>query len=94
LAYHGNNGSVALAGRHVGSFYTDNTKNEQNKVDAHTVFDLDGSYEFQRTSSGLLLTVRGQIRNLFNTLYMASGQGIEFFPAAERSYTIALTFGF
>jgi hypothetical protein len=27
-------------------------------------------------------------------LYMASGQGIEFFPAAERNYTIAFTFGF
>ena len=94
LVYHRNNGSIALAGRHVGSFYTDNTKNDQHKVDAHTVFDLDGSYEFQRTSAGLSLTVRGQVRNLFNTLYMASGQGIEFFPAAERNYTIALTFGF
>lgn len=94
LSYHSDVASIALAGKHVGSFYTDNTKNEQNKVDAYTVFDLDGSYEFQRSSSGLALTLRGQIRNLFNTLYMASGQGIEFFPAAERSYTIAVTFGF
>jgi iron complex outermembrane receptor protein len=94
LAYHSDDGSIAVAGRHVGSFYTDNTRNEQNKVDAYTVFDLDASYEFQRASSGLSLIVRGQVRNLFNTLYMASGQGMEFFPAAERNYTVALTFGF
>jgi iron complex outermembrane receptor protein len=94
LAYHSEAASLAISGRHVGSFYTDNTKNDQNKVDAYTVFDLDGSYEIRRDASGLSLTVRAQVRNLFNTLYMASGQGIEFFPAAERNYTIALTFGF
>jgi len=94
IAYHSTAGSVALAGRRVGSFYTDNTKNEQNKVDAYTVFELDATYEIQRSSSGLSLTVRGKVGNLLNKLYMASGQGIEFFPAAERNFTIALTFGF
>ncbi|HTP13131.1 MAG TPA: TonB-dependent receptor, partial [Bacteroidota bacterium] len=94
LVYHAEDGSVALAGRHVGSFYTDNTQNEQNKVDAYTVFDLNATVEIRREKSGLSLTVHGQVRNLFNKLYMASGQGIEFFPAAERNYTIALTFGF
>jgi len=94
VAYHTADCSVALSGRHVGSFYTDNTKDGQKKVDAYTVFDLDGSYEIRRDVSGLSLTVRGQVRNLFDKLYMASGQGIEFFPAAERNFTIALTFGF
>ena len=94
VAYHTDAGSIALAGRHVGSFYTDNTKDDQKKVDAYTVFDLDGSYEIRRDVSGLALTVRGQVRNLFNKLYMASGQGVEFFPAAERNFTIAFTFAF
>ncbi len=94
LAYHTDAGSVALSGRHVGSFYTDNTENEQNKVDAYNVFDFNASYEIRRDKSGLSLTLHGQVRNLFNRLYMASGQGIEFFPAAERNFTIALTFGF
>jgi iron complex outermembrane recepter protein len=94
IAYHSDAGSVSLAGRHVGSFYTDNTKDDQKRVDAYTVFDLDGSYEIRREASGLSLTIRGQVRNLFNTLYMSSGQGIEFFPAAERNFTIALTFAF
>jgi iron complex outermembrane receptor protein len=94
FAYHSNAGSLAIAGRHVGSFYTDNTKDDLKKVNAYTVFNLEGSYEIRQDASGLSLTIRGQVRNLFNKLYMASGQGIEFFPAAERNFTIAFTFAF
>lgn len=94
IAYHSDRSSVAFAGRYVGSFFTDNTKNELNRVDRYMVFDLDASYEVQRESAGVSLTLHGKVRNLLNKLYMASGQGIEFFPAAERNFTVALTFGF
>jgi len=85
---------ISVLGKHVGSFYTDNTKNVQRKVDAYTVFDLDASYAIESGVLGSTLTLRAKIKNLFNTLYLASGEGKEFFPSAERSYFISFTLDF
>lgn len=94
LAYHWSALAASISGKHVGAFYTDNTKNEHHRVDAYTVCDLDGSYEFSSAANGAAIGIHGKVRNLFNVLYFAGGQGYEFFPAAERSYYISLTFGF
>ncbi len=93
FGYHGGAFAASLHGRYVGSFYTDNTDNEQRMVDAYTVFDLDASYGPYLLSPGVSVAIHGKVINLFNRLYFAGGQGIEFFPAAERSYMIGLTVG-
>jgi outer membrane cobalamin receptor len=41
--------------------------------------------------SDVFLTVRGEIRNVFDALYTMSGEGIEFFPAAERNYIFGMS---
>ena len=37
------------------------------------------------------LAVRGEVRNLFDALYTMSGEGDEFFPAAERNYILGIS---
>jgi len=41
--------------------------------------------------AGTSLTLRGEIRNIFDTLYLAGGQGNTFFPAAERNVVFGLS---
>jgi iron complex outermembrane receptor protein len=81
-------GSVLM--KYVGAFYTDNLKNENNKVDPYTVFDFDGSYSLPALLDNTGIAVTLKVQNLFNKLYMAGGQGDQFFPAAERSYFLGL----
>lgn len=90
LTYHNDVITASLLAKYVGSFYTDNFKNEYNKNDAYTVFNAEILYRLPRVFD-TELTVRGEVRNLFNNLYLASGEGNAFFPAAERNYLIGLT---
>lgn len=76
--------------KYVGAFYTDNFKNEDNRNDAYSVSNLELLYELPE-AFGTLLTLRGEARNLFNTLYFAGGEGASFFPAAERNYVLGIT---
>lgn len=76
--------------KYVGSFYTDNHRDEENRNDAFTVFNLEFSYSTPRFWN-LALTIRAEIRNLFNRLYFSTGEGNAFFPAAERNYLLGLT---
>jgi len=84
---------VSLDAKYVGNFYTDNTKNNLLKNDAYTVVNTMLSYRLT-LGSGVFLTVRGEIRNLFDALYTMSGEGIEFFPAAERNYIFGTSIQF
>lgn len=61
-------------------YYTDN------KVDAYDVYNLDISYKWEKVLGFNSIEIIGSIYNLFNKLYTASGEGKEFFPAAERNY--------
>jgi iron complex outermembrane receptor protein len=81
----------SLLMKYVGGFYTDNFKDEMNKIDGYAVFDFDGSYTLPSVLENTEIALALKVRNLFNTLYMASGEGKEFFPAAERNYFIGLT---
>jgi len=85
--------AVSLMGRHVGAFYTDFTQNALRRNDAFTVFGLDVSYTLANVLGLNLVRVRGQVNNLFNALYSASGVGDEFFPAAERNMFVSLEVG-
>jgi iron complex outermembrane receptor protein len=80
----------SVAGKYVGSFYTDNFENDRNKNDAYAVVNLETLYRF-RDLFGTELTLRAEVRNLFNKLYCMSGEGDAFFPAAERNYLFGIT---
>lgn len=82
--------TMSLIAKYVGSFYTDNFKNEKNKNDAYTVFNTEILYKLPRIF-GSDFTIRGEVRNIFNQLYFSNGEGNAFFPAAERNYIIGLT---
>lgn len=71
-----------------GSYYADNV------VDDYLVFDLDAAYTFKNLGSAVKsLTLRTQVCNLTNRLYAFSGEGMEFFPAAERSFYFGFELG-
>ncbi len=94
LTYHTERFRGSLFMKHVGAFYTDNFKDEKNKVDAYSVFDLDVAYQLPPLFTNGEITLTGKIRNLFNKLYLAGGEGKEFFPAAERNYFFGLNVSF
>lgn len=75
---------AALAMQHVGKKHTDNLNIAANTVPAFTVFHASLGYRFPAgsTLSGLSLQMHAQ--NLFDRLYIAHGEGEDFFPAAER----------
>lgn len=81
---------ASLTMKYVGSFYTDNFKNARNTNDAYTVFNFETVYTLPKMF-GADFSLRGEVRNLLNTLYMQTGEGNSFFPAAERNYLIGLT---
>ncbi|MBS4028238.1 MAG: TonB-dependent receptor [Ignavibacteriales bacterium] len=89
LTYRAEQLTTSLLSKYVGSFYTDNFRNEENKNDAYSVFNLETSYAFK--FNGGVLTFRGEVRNIFNRLYFMSGEGNAFFPAAERNYLLGVT---
>ncbi|MEK6565403.1 MAG: TonB-dependent receptor, partial [Bacteroidota bacterium] len=78
--------TASLSGKYVGSFYTDNFKNEANKNADYVVFHGNAAYWLPAFG----ITLRGEVRNLFNRLYLMSGEGKAFFPAAERNYIFGI----
>ncbi|RPI03179.1 MAG: TonB-dependent receptor, partial [Ignavibacteriae bacterium] len=93
LFYDLNDLRASITGKYVGAFYTDNTKNALLKNDAYAVVDAMASYRFA-LGSGVFLTVRGEARNILNSLFTMSGEGQEFFPAAERNYIFGTSLQF
>jgi iron complex outermembrane receptor protein len=83
------NFSASLFSKYVGSFYTDNYKNEENKNDAFFVFNFDVLY-FIKNISSTEIQLRFETRNIFNKLYFMSGEGNAFFPAAERNFLFGI----
>jgi len=81
--------TASLLTKYVGSYYTDNFKNEKNKNDEYTVCNLETQYSFPLSRG--TITLRAEVRNLFNRLYFMNGEGNAFFPAAERNYLIGIS---
>jgi len=84
--------TTSLAVQHVGKKYTDNFKNEPNVVDAYTVCNGVLGYSFVRRSTLAGLSLQLHLQNLFNKLYIAHGEGDDFFPAAERQVFVNLKY--
>ena len=82
--------TVSVSAKYVGSFYTDDFKIEADKNDAYTVFNVEAIYKLPPIASANA-TLRGEIRNLLNTLYTQTGDGNLFFPAAERNFVVGIT---
>ncbi len=76
--------SASLAVQSVGEQYTDNFKDEQNTVEAYTVFNGYAGYRFGAGSPLAGLTLQVHAQNLFDKLFAMHGEGSDFFPAAER----------
>jgi iron complex outermembrane receptor protein len=91
LSYVNDNRSISLLIRYVGPFCTDNLHNEQNKVDGYAIANLDASVKLPTFLTNTELQLTGKVQNLLNNLYIASGEGKAFFPAAERNYSLGIT---
>lgn len=77
--------TLALAGRHVGSFYTTHFELSSQQVPAATLVDVQLSYRLTRIPGLQAMTWQVHVNNLFDALYAAGGEGDEFFPGATRS---------
>lgn len=89
LTYRSEDLMVSVLTKYVGSFYTDNFKNEAHKNDAYVLSNAELSYALPEWN-GVRLTLRGEVRNMFNNLYFMNGEGDAFFPAAERNYLLGI----
>lgn len=89
LTYRTDEFTASVLTKYVGPFYTDNFKNEQNKNDAYVV--ANGEVSYSLPVAGVKITLRGEVRNIFNSLYFMNGEANAFFPAAERNYLLGLT---
>jgi len=76
--------------RYIGAFHTDNFNDENNTTDAAVVCDGEVVVKLP-PFAGASLTLRGEIRNIFDALYLAGGEGNTFFPAAERNVLFGLS---
>ncbi|HTY57548.1 MAG TPA: TonB-dependent receptor [Bacteroidota bacterium] len=82
--------TASVMGKYIGAFHTDNFNDEANTTDAAVVFNCEILCRLPEIA-GSGLTLRGELRNVFNTLYLAGGEGNTFFPAAERNFLIGLS---
>lgn len=94
LSYGNGNRSISLLLKYVGSFYTDNLQDESNKADGYTLVNLDAFIKLPDLLTNTELVLTGRIQNLLNNLYIASGEGEAFFPAAERNYFVGITLNY
>jgi iron complex outermembrane receptor protein len=90
ITYSQNKLTASVTAKHVGAFYTDNFKNAGHRNDAYSVFNAEAFYQLPAIFN-TELTIRGEIRNAFNLLYTMSGEGEEFFPAAERNFVMGIS---
>jgi iron complex outermembrane recepter protein len=90
IGYHSHELSVSLSLRYVGAFYTTHYKKNDQKVDAHTVANLQSSWQLPAVAGWQGLLLQLQVNNLFNTLYAAHGEGDEYFPGATRNVFLGL----
>lgn len=90
LSYRRDRFTASVLAKYVGSFYTDNYENEDNKNADFTVVNAELLYRVP-VSNTVDLAFRGEARNIFDRLYFMSGEGDTFFPAAERNYLLGIT---
>ncbi|MEK7263516.1 MAG: TonB-dependent receptor [Bacteroidota bacterium] len=85
ITYHTEQLHLSALVKYVGSFYTDNFRIEEHRNDAYAICNIEALYTIS-TMFNSTIVLRGEIRNVFNTLYFSNGEGDAYFPAAERNY--------
>lgn len=91
--------------RYVGEHYTDNfgsrlgeylqqlpnaVRYRDNRVDSYVVANASLTYSLPAIAGLRAARLRLQVNNMFNSLFAWSGNGAEFFPAAERLWLTGL----
>ena len=64
-----------------------------NKIDEHFVVNANLSYKIDYIISMQSIRFNLTINNIFNTLFIAGGEGKDFFPAAERNIFFGIELG-
>mgnify|MGYP003853501281 FL=1 len=93
------------SGRYVGAHYTDNfgprlseylqqvpgvVRYRDNRVEPYFVANASVAYTLRDVVGLRAVRLRLQVNNMFNSLFAWSGNGAEFFPAAERLWLTAV----
>lgn len=86
--------TATVAGRYSGKQYTDNFRNEANTVDASFLVNLSAGATLRDFAGDLDLAVLLQVNNLFDRLVALSGEGEQFFVAAERNAFVQVSLRF
>lgn len=104
LRYLWNDLRLDLTGKHIGAFRTDNFGDDlqtsttlargagyvDNQIDPVFVVNALLAWSVPDAGPFPAIRLRLQVNNLLNTLYIAGGNGREFFPAAERNFYMGL----
>lgn len=77
--------AVSLSGKFVGKQYTDNLNDDGHTVDPYFVTDAWLSYRAEGLPGAANVELKLQVNNLFNALYAAYGEGVQYFVGAERN---------
>ncbi len=85
--------TTVLTWKYVGDQYTDNTQRDDLKVDAFTVLNASVRYGLPPVFGMRSLDLRLSVNNVFDQLYAQSGEGDQFFVAAERNYFVDIVLG-
>ncbi len=86
--------SVLLTWKFVGDQYTDNFQNPNNKVDPYSVLNAMIGYKMTSVLGFRGVEFRLAVNNLLNKLYAQSGEGEQFFVAADRNLFFDITVDF
>ncbi|MBS1538742.1 MAG: TonB-dependent receptor [Bacteroidetes bacterium] len=94
--------------KQVGGFYSDNfgeklgelrgkfpdiTSYADNKLESYSTVNMDVSYQWNSILSLQSVRLHGHCTNLLNSLYAASAEGKDFYPAAERGFYFGIDLG-
>lgn len=92
LSYLAGGVQASVSMQYVGKFYTDNFKNEENTVDARTVFHGMIGYDLPFALGLKKAILQLHVQNIFDAVYITHGEGDSFFPAAGRHAFLNLNF--
>ncbi len=76
--------------KYVGEQYTDNYENPENRVDPYSVLNASIGYRTPPVMGLRSVDLRLTVNNILDRLYAQSGEGNQFFVAAERNFFVDL----